>query len=180
MLKLHHLVDDKIHARSVGPYSLITQQPVGGKSKAGGQRFGELEFWAAQAHGCAHILQEMYTVKSDDIRGRNKLYSSLVSDENYCQSGVTESFKIMLKECAALCLDLSTDDDGESVEVAPAGKFFISAEEKAVLENESNNIVMDDFVDDINDDIHDDSDEESNEESDDDISDSDEEEKNEV
>lgn len=165
MLKLHHLVDDKIHARSVGPYSLITQQPVGGKSKAGGQRFGELEFWAAQAHGCAHILQEMYTVKSDDIRGRNKLYSSLVSDENYCQSGITESFKIMLKECAALCLDLNTDEDGEGevVEVAPAGKFFISEEEKEMLQTETNTTDLEDFSGDS----MDDSDEESDGESDD-------------
>lgn len=106
MLKLHHLVDDKIHARSVGPYSLVTQQPLGGKARSGAQRCGEMEFWSLQAHGAAHTLQEMYTMKSDDIKGRNRLYSSLISDENYYKPGVAESFKVMLKECAALCFDI--------------------------------------------------------------------------
>ena len=106
MLKLSHLAVDKMHARSVGDYSLVTQHPIGGKKRSGAQRFGEMEFWALQAHGAAHTLQEMYTDKSDDIKGRNKLYSSLVADENYFQPGIPESFKVMLQECAALCFDI--------------------------------------------------------------------------
>ena len=111
MLKLHHLVDDKIHARSVGSYGLVNQQPIGGKKHNGGQKFGEMEAWALQAHGAAHILQEMYTVKSDEVKGRNLLYSALVSDENYFHGGVPESFKVMVKECAALCLNFTLNTE---------------------------------------------------------------------
>jgi DNA-directed RNA polymerase subunit beta len=106
MLKLHHLVDDKIHARSIGPYSLVTQQPLGGKSHFGGQRVGEMECWAIQAYGAAYILQEMLTVKSDDITGRIKIYESIIRGDNTCEYGVPESFNVMLKELRSLCLNV--------------------------------------------------------------------------
>ncbi len=106
MLKLHHLVDDKIHARSIGPYSLVTQQPLGGKAQFGGQRFGEMEVWALQAYGAAYTLQEMLTVKSDDVSGRTKVYESIVrGDENF-EAGIPESFNVLVKEMQALCLDV--------------------------------------------------------------------------
>jgi DNA-directed RNA polymerase subunit beta len=106
MLKLHHLVDDKIHARSIGPYSLVTQQPLGGKSHFGGQRIGEMECWAIQAYGAAYILQEMLTVKSDDITGRIKIYESIIRGDNNCEYGVPESFNVMIKELRSLCLNV--------------------------------------------------------------------------
>ena len=96
MLKLHHLVDDKIHARSIGPYSLVTQQPLGGKAQFGGQRFGEMEVWALQAYGAAYTLQEMLTVKSDDVVGRTKVYEAIVKGENIPEPGIPESFKVLL------------------------------------------------------------------------------------
>ena len=106
MLKLHHLVDDKIHARSTGPYSLVTQQPLGGKAQFGGQRFGEMEVWALQAYGASYTLQEMLTVKSDDVSGRAKVYESIVrGDENF-EAGVPESFNVLVKEMQALGLDI--------------------------------------------------------------------------
>uniref|UniRef100_A0A2C9LHD3 DNA-directed RNA polymerase n=1 Tax=Biomphalaria glabrata TaxID=6526 RepID=A0A2C9LHD3_BIOGL len=104
MMKLHHLVNNKIHARSVGPYSLITQQPLGGKSHFGGQRFGEMECWALQAYGAAYTLQEMLTVKSDDIRGRVKIYESIIRGVNELECGIPESFNVMIEELRALCL----------------------------------------------------------------------------
>lgn len=113
MLKLHHLVDDKIHARSTGPYSLVTQQPLGGKAQFGGQRFGEMEVWALEAYGAAYTLQEILTVKSDDVVGRVKTYESIVKGENVPEPGVPESFKVLIKELQSLCLDvkvLSADD----------------------------------------------------------------------
>ena len=127
-LKLHHLVDDKIHARSTGPYSLVTQQPLGGKAQFGGQRFGEMEVWALEAYGAAYTLQEILTVKSDDITGRVKTYEAIVKGHNVPQPGVPESFKVLTKELQALCLDiqvldenmevieLSEDDDEETAE----------------------------------------------------------------
>ena len=107
MIKLHHLVDDKIHARSTGPYSLVTQQPLGGKAQFGGQRFGEMEVWALEAYGAAHILQEILTVKSDDIVGRRKTYDSIVNkgDDN-SEPGIPASFKVLLKELQSLGLDM--------------------------------------------------------------------------
>ena len=105
-LKLHHLVDDKIHARSTGPYSLVTQQPLGGKAQFGGQRFGEMEVWALEAYGAAYTLQEILTVKSDDIVGRVKAYESIVKGENIPQSGIPESFKVLVKELQSLALDI--------------------------------------------------------------------------
>ena len=106
MIKLNHLVDDKIHARAIGPYSMITQQPLGGKAQFGGQRFGEMEVWALEAYGAAHILQEILTVKSDDIVGRVKTYESIVKGENISEPGIPEAFKVLLKELQALALDV--------------------------------------------------------------------------
>ena len=105
-LKLHHLVDDKIHARSTGPYSLVTQQPLGGKAQFGGQRFGEMEVWALEAYGAAYTLQEILTVKSDDVVGRVKTYEAIVKGQNVPQSGVPESFKVLVKELQSLGLDI--------------------------------------------------------------------------
>jgi DNA-directed RNA polymerase subunit beta len=113
MLKLIHLVEDKIHARSTGPYSLITQQPLGGKAQFGGQRFGEMEVWALEAYGAAHILQELLTVKSDDIVGRVKTYEAIVKGENVLEPGVPESFKVLVKELQSLGLavEVLNEDD---------------------------------------------------------------------
>ena len=115
MLKLHHLVDDKIHARSTGPYSLVTQQPLGGKAQFGGQRFGEMEVWALEAYGAAHTLQEMLTVKSDDVVGRVKTYEAIVKGENVPEPGIPETFKVLIKELQSLGLDmrLYTKDNKE-------------------------------------------------------------------
>jgi DNA-directed RNA polymerase subunit beta len=106
MLKLSHLVDDKIHARSIGPYSLITQQPLGGKAQFGGQRFGEMEVWALEAYGAAHILQELLTAKSDDVTGRAKIYEAIVKGDASFTPGLPESFNVLIRELQALCLDV--------------------------------------------------------------------------
>ena len=111
ILKLHHLVDDKIHARSIGPYSLVTQQPLGGKSHFGGQRFGEMECWALQAYGAAYTLQEMLTVKSDDVAGRTKVYESIIRGDHRFESGIPESFHVMVKELRSLCLNVELEKD---------------------------------------------------------------------
>jgi DNA-directed RNA polymerase subunit beta len=109
MLKLSHMVDDKMHARSIGPYSLITQQPLGGKAQFGGQRFGEMEVWALEAFGAANILQEILTVKSDDVMGRAKAYESIVKGDNIPEPGIPESFNVLLHELRGLCLSISMD-----------------------------------------------------------------------
>src|SRR5690606_17904565 len=114
MLKLHHLVDDKIHARSIGPYSLVTQQPLGGKAQFGGQRLGEMEVWAMEAYGAAYSLQEFLTVKSDDVVGRTRMYEAIVKGENTLESGLPESFNVLIKEMQALGLDV------ELLETVPA------------------------------------------------------------
>ena len=117
-LKLHHLVDDKIHARSTGPYSLVTQQPLGGKAQFGGQRFGEMEVWAMEAYGAAYTLQEILTVKSDDVTGRVRTYESIVKGHNIPAPGVPESFKVLVKELQSLCLDVRVlDKDGSEIEL---------------------------------------------------------------
>ena len=108
-MKLIHLVDDKIHARSIGPYSLVTQQPLGGKAQFGGQRFGEMEVWALEAYGAAFTLQELLTVKSDDVVGRTRIYEAIVKGENALQPGTPESFNVLLKELQSLCLDVRTE-----------------------------------------------------------------------
>jgi DNA-directed RNA polymerase subunit beta len=110
LLKLHHLVDDKIHARSTGPYSLVTQQPLGGKAQFGGQRFGEMEVWALEAYGAAYTLQEMLTVKSDDVAGRTKVYESIVKGEDNFEAGVPESFNVLVKEIRSLGLNIELLD----------------------------------------------------------------------
>jgi DNA-directed RNA polymerase subunit beta len=109
MLKLHHLVDDKIHARSIGPYSLVTQQPLGGKAQFGGQRFGEMEVWALEAYGAAYTLQEMLTVKSDDVSGRTKVYEAIVRGDDNFEAGIPESFNVLVKELRSLCLNVELD-----------------------------------------------------------------------
>jgi DNA-directed RNA polymerase subunit beta len=111
MLKLHHLVDDKIHARSIGPYSLVTQQPLGGKAQFGGQRFGEMEVWALEAYGAAYTLQEMLTVKSDDVSGRTKVYEAIVRDQDNFEAGVPESFNVLTKELKSLVLNVELDTE---------------------------------------------------------------------
>ena len=113
MLKLHHLVDDKIHARSTGPYSLVTQQPLGGKAQFGGQRFGEMEVWALEAYGAAYTLQEILTVKSDDVVGRVKTYEAIVKGENVPEPGVPESFKVLIKELQSIGLDIKVLNEDE-------------------------------------------------------------------
>jgi DNA-directed RNA polymerase subunit beta len=109
MLKLHHLVDDKIHARSIGPYSLVTQQPLGGKAQFGGQRFGEMEVWALEAYGAAYTLQEILTVKSDDVSGRTKVYEAIVRGDDNFEAGIPESFNVLVKELRSLCLNVELD-----------------------------------------------------------------------
>jgi len=106
MMKLGHLVADKIHARAVGPYSLVTQQPLGGKAQYGGQRFGEMEVWAMEAYGAAYTLQELLTVKSDDVQGRTRIYESIVKGDNSLEAGVPESFNVLVKEMQSLGLDV--------------------------------------------------------------------------
>jgi DNA-directed RNA polymerase subunit beta len=114
VLKLHHLVDDKIHARSIGPYSLVTQQPLGGKAQFGGQRLGEMEVWAMEAYGAAYALQEFLTVKSDDVAGRTRMYEAIVKGKHTLEPGLPESFNVLIKELQSLCLDvelLETEED---------------------------------------------------------------------
>ena len=117
MLKLHHLVDDKIHARSIGPYSLVTQQPLGGKAQFGGQRLGEMEVWAMEAYGAAHALQEFLTVKSDDMAGRTRMYEKIVKGQNILEPGLPESFKVLTKELQALGLDVQLLEQKEKEKI---------------------------------------------------------------
>ena len=109
VLKLHHLVDDKMHARSTGPYSLVTQQPLGGKAQFGGQRFGEMEVWALEAYGASYVLQEMLTVKSDDVNGRTKVYENIVKGEHAIEAGMPESFNVLVKEIRSLGIDIELE-----------------------------------------------------------------------
>jgi DNA-directed RNA polymerase subunit beta len=134
ILKLLHLVDDKIHARSTGPYSMITQQPLGGKAQFGGQRFGEMECWAMQAYGAAYALQELLTIKSDDINGRVKVYEAIVKGEKIPEPGIPESFKVLLKELQSLCLNVEVlSSDGVAVEMRDNDDdFFRAAEELGI------------------------------------------------
>ena len=120
MLKLHHLVDDKIHARSIGPYSLVTQQPLGGKAQFGGQRFGEMEVWALEAYGAAYTLQEMLTVKSDDVAGRTKVYEAIVRGDDTFEAGIPESFNVLVKEMRSLGLNVELRTDQKLDDCRPA------------------------------------------------------------
>ena len=117
MLKLYHLVDDKIHARSIGPYGMVTQQPLGGKAQFGGQRFGEMEVWALEAYGAAYALQEILTVKSDDITGRLKTYEAIVKGESVPEPGIPESFRVLIKELQSLGLDMKLYNHNDEVEI---------------------------------------------------------------
>ena len=161
-LKLHHLVDDKIHARSTGPYALVTQQPLGGKAQFGGQRFGEMEVWALEAYGAAYTLQEILTVKSDDVTGRVKAYEAIVKGQNIPRPGIPESFKVLVKELQALALDVCVlDKEGNEIELAKIGEedddvgTYVAAEE--IGENVVTDDVMDSFTEeDVDDDEDDD------------------------
>ena len=133
ILKLHHLVDEKIHARSIGPYSLVTQQPLGGKAQFGGQRFGEMEVWALEAYGAAYTLQELLTVKSDDVHGRNKIYESIVKGRHQLDPGIPESFKVLISELKSLCLNielLQNSEEKEEEEEIPEGMESSPASEE--------------------------------------------------
>ncbi|MDF3046225.1 MAG: rpoB [Ornithinibacter sp.] len=134
ILKLHHLVDDKIHARSTGPYSMITQQPLGGKAQFGGQRFGEMEVWALEAYGAAYALQELLTIKSDDVNGRVKVYEAIVKGDNIPEPGIPESFKVLIKEMQSLCLNVEVlSSDGQTIEMREAEEdVFRAAEELGI------------------------------------------------
>jgi DNA-directed RNA polymerase subunit beta len=135
MMKLNHLVEDKVHARSTGPYSLISQQPLGGKAQFGGQRFGEMEVWALEAYGAAHNLQEMLTIKSDDVAGRAKTYEAIVKNENILQSGVPESFKVLIMELRSLGLAvevLSEEEERLTLPEQASETFEVEAELKTV------------------------------------------------
>jgi hypothetical protein len=134
MLKLSHLVDDKIHARSIGPYSLVTQQPLAGKAQFGGQRFGEMEVWALEAYGAAYALQELLTIKSDDVLGRVKVYEAIVKGENVPEPGIPESFKVLVKEMQSLCLNVEVmSSDGTRLDMRDAEEdVFRAAEELGI------------------------------------------------
>ena len=134
ILKLLHLVDDKIHARSTGPYSMITQQPLGGKAQFGGQRFGEMEVWALEAYGAAYALQELLTIKSDDVLGRVKVYEAIVKGENIPEPGIPESFKVLIKEMQSLCLNVEVlSSDGAAIEMRDTDEdVFRAAEELGI------------------------------------------------
>ena len=161
MLKLHHLVADKIHARSTGPYSLVTQQPLGGKAQFGGQRFGEMEVWALEAYGAAYTLQEILTVKSDDVIGRVKTYEAIVKGENIPEPGVPESFKVLIKELQSIGLDIKVlnedeeeislqddDDDLNLTEAAKALDMDVQGELPAVADTPEESTEEDDNADD--------------------------------
>jgi DNA-directed RNA polymerase subunit beta len=134
ILKLSHLVDDKIHARSTGPYSMITQQPLGGKAQFGGQRFGEMEVWALEAYGASYALQEILTIKSDDVLGRVKVYEAIVKGENIPEPGIPESFKVLIKEMQSLCLNVEVlSSDGMQIEMRETDEdVFRAAEELGI------------------------------------------------
>ncbi|MFN2312327.1 MAG: DNA-directed RNA polymerase subunit beta, partial [Spirochaetia bacterium] len=127
ILKLHHLIDDKMHARSTGPYSLVTQQPLGGKAQFGGQRLGEMEVWALEAYGAANTLQELLTIKSDDMNGRAKIYESIVKGEPSSSAGVPESFNVLVQELRGLALDISIfDSKGKQVPLTERDEELIN------------------------------------------------------
>jgi len=147
-LKLHHLVDDKIHARSTGPYSLVTQQPLGGKAQFGGQRFGEMEVWALEAYGAAYTLQEILTVKSDDVTGRVKTYEAIVKGQNIPTPGVPESFKVLVKELQSLCLDVRVlDDKGKEIELSSLDEEELEVPNYVSADEIGENVVTDDIFD---------------------------------
>jgi DNA-directed RNA polymerase subunit beta len=146
-LKLIHLVDDKIHARSIGPYALVTQQPLGGKAQFGGQRFGEMEVWALEAYGAANMLQEILTVKSDDVVGRVKTYESIVKGENVSDPGIPESFKVLIKELQSLALDIKVlSADNEEIIVRDATDDEADYNEIVMIEREQKREAIQSFT----------------------------------
>ena len=164
MLKLHHLVDDKIHARSTGPYSLVTQQPLGGKAQFGGQRFGEMEVWALEAYGAAYTLQEILTVKSDDIVGRVKTYEAIVKGENIPEPGIPESFKVLIKEMQSLGLDIKVlSEDNQEIEIKESSEYedtdieamidIVGEDPAGSLENDNDDDYADEDIDEFEDDF---------------------------
>ena len=147
-LKLHHLVDDKIHARSTGPYSLVTQQPLGGKAQFGGQRFGEMEVWALEAYGAAYTLQEILTIKSDDTVGRVKTYEAIVKGENVPEPGIPESFKVLVKELQSLALDVRIfTEDNTEIPLKEAEEDYIKNPDKYRAKKDVYNPDFDIFTD---------------------------------
>jgi len=143
MIKLAHMVDDKLHARSVGPYSLVTQQPLGGKAQNGGQRFGEMEVWALEAYGAAHTLQEILTVKSDDVIGRVKTYEAIVKGKKIPEPGIPESFRVLQKELQALAIDVKMlDEHHEEIDMKEQSKLDSSFEQsfRSIMNDETNMI----------------------------------------
>jgi DNA-directed RNA polymerase subunit beta len=147
MLKLHHLVDDKIHARSTGPYSLVTQQPLGGKAQFGGQRFGEMEVWALEAYGAAYTLQEILTVKSDDVVGRVKTYEAIVKGENIPEPGIPESFKVLIKEMQSLALDVKVlNEAGEEVELQESYDYDSTPDLEKIIADDADKPASDEYL----------------------------------
>jgi DNA-directed RNA polymerase subunit beta len=134
MLKLNHMVEDKIHQRSIGPYSLITQQPLGGKAQSGGQRFGEMEVWALEAYGAAHMLQEVLTIKSDDVPGRSKAYESIIKGEPIRKVNVPESFNVLVRKLKGLCLDVELLKEGVRIDEPSQRQDSFRATRPAVVE----------------------------------------------
>lgn len=148
MIKLAHMVDDKLHARATGPYSLVTQQPLGGKAQNGGQRFGEMEVWALEAYGAAHTLQEILTVKSDDIVGRTKTYEAIIKGKDIPEAGIPESFRVLKHELQALAIDVKMlDENGEEVDINKDDSIETTAlppilDTTAVAEEELSDVVV--------------------------------------
>jgi len=146
MMKLHHLVDDKIHARSTGPYSLVTQQPLGGKAQFGGQRFGEMEVWALEAYGAAHTLQEILTVKSDDVVGRVQTYEAIIKGKNVPEPGIPESFKVLIKELQSLCLDIKLlSEFDEEIKVAESQDEMTIEDHFHYVDEERDDMLIEDL-----------------------------------
>ena len=153
IMKLHHLVDEKIHARSIGTYSLVTQQPLGGKAQFGGQRFGEMEVWALEAYGAAYALQELLTVKSDDVHGRNKIYESIVKGRHQLDTGLPESFKVLISELKSLCLNIELlqkadeDEEGDIQEESEEGAQSACSKSISAADSETESVDKTEDVD---------------------------------
>jgi DNA-directed RNA polymerase subunit beta len=148
MIKLHHMVDDKLHARSTGPYSMVTQQPLGGKAQFGGQRFGEMEVWALEAYGAAYTLQEMLTIKSDDVNGRSRAYEAIVKGDNIPRPGIPESFKVLVRELQSIGLDIAVSKKGgEEVDLMSDTDDLRKSAPKRVLSDLDSELLNIDFFD---------------------------------
>jgi DNA-directed RNA polymerase subunit beta len=156
IIKLHHLVDDKMHARSTGPYSLVTQQPLGGKAQFGGQRFGEMEVWALEAYGASHVLQEVLTVKSDDVEGRVQVYETIIKGKTIMKPGIPESFKVVISELQSLGLQMDLKKDTEDVTIDEGGNGGILSDSDEDWEEDTNEDEDDIFSDGSDEDDEDD------------------------